>query len=375
MNDSFDMVEFAGALLVFGVFIAIAIGVVFLIHLLLTLPMRRAERARLFIDLIETALNDGKPVEETLVSISHAQENSLGWRFHLFAAWLEESGSLSRALALAPRLLPPAIVGMLEAGRQAGDLRKVLPACRQLLRDAISEARGAVPYIFMVTLFTTPLGVLAYVFIFPKLVEISEAMVGLPQEPNYILTHGALLLWAQAVVLAALLVTGFFYVAGARAARWFPPVDVVRYALPWRRKRMQRDFSNILAVLLDSGMPEPEAVRLAAESTANRVFRRRGRRVVARLAQGVPLTQAIAAIDDGGEFGWRLRNAFHGRGAFQQSLAGWHDWLDAKAFQEQQAAAQLMTTGLVLWNGFFTGCIVISVFFVLVNILNSAVLW
>ena len=37
--------------------------------------------------------------------------------------------------------------------------------------------------------------------------------------------------------------------------------------LPWRRKRFQRDFSAMLAVLLDAEVPETEAVGLAAEAT------------------------------------------------------------------------------------------------------------
>ena len=40
----------------------------------------------------------------------------------------------------------------------------------------------------------------------------------------------------------------------------------LRFWLPWRRKRMQRDFSAMLALLLDSEVPEQKAVSLAAAS-------------------------------------------------------------------------------------------------------------
>ena len=39
--------------------------------------------------------------------------------------------------------------------------------------------------------------------------------------------------------------------------------DRLLFLLAWRRKRLQRDFSTILAVLLDSEVPESEAVTLA----------------------------------------------------------------------------------------------------------------
>jgi type II secretory pathway component PulF len=131
----------------------------------------------------------------------------------------------------------------------------------------------------------------------------------------------------------------------------------------------------MLGLLLDSAVPEPEAVRLAADCAANRVFRRRAERVIERLAQGVKLPEAVQAMDDTGEFGWRLRNAFHAQTRFLRALAGWHESLDAKAFQQQQAAAHGITTALVIWNGLFVGVIVVSVFLVLISILNSAELW
>ena len=60
---------------------------------------------------------------------------------------------------------------------------------------------------------------------------------------------------------------------------------------------------------------------------------------------------------------------------FLKSLAGWHESLDAKAFQQEQAAAHGVTTGLVLWSGLFVGTVVISVFSFLISIINAGVLW
>ena len=152
-------------------------------------------------------------------------------------------------------------------------------------------------------------------------------------------------------------------------------MDWLHFRLPWRRKRLQRDFSTLLAILLDSGVPEPEAVALAADGTANSIFRRRAGRAVESLRQGVKLTQAVQSLDDSGEFAWRLANAVHGHAGFLQALAGWHESLDAKAFQQEQAAAHGITSALVLWSGLFVGAVAISVFTFLVSITNSAVLW
>jgi type II secretory pathway component PulF len=149
----------------------------------------------------------------------------------------------------------------------------------------------------------------------------------------------------------------------------------LHYRLPWRRKRLQRDFSTMLAILLDSGVPEPEAVALAADCTANKVFRQRAACAVDDLKRGLKLTRAVQGMDDSGEFGWRLTNAFHGGGGFLQALAGWHESLDAKAFQEEQAAAHGITSALVLWSGVFVAAVVISVFMFLVSLIDAGVLW
>jgi type II secretory pathway component PulF len=137
---------------------------------------------------------------------------------------------------------------------------------------------------------------------------------------------------------------------------------------------MQRDFSALLATLLDAGMPEPEAVPLAAECTANRVFCERAARVTADLRQGRALTEALEAMDDTGEFRWRMRNATHSRGGFLPALSGWHDALNAKAFQQEQAAAHIISTTLVLINGAFVATVVITVFAFLISIVNTGLL-
>jgi type II secretory pathway component PulF len=151
--------------------------------------------------------------------------------------------------------------------------------------------------------------------------------------------------------------------------------DRAVWLLPWRRKRLQRDFSTMLALLLEAEVPEAEAVTLAAEATANAVFRRRAAAAVAQLRSGAKLPDAIRAVDDSGEFRWRLANALQRPGGFIRALTGWHEALDAKAFQLEQAAAQVTTTALVLINGLIVGSFVIAVFLVLIQLINLATLW
>lgn len=355
-------------------------GALSLFHFLLSMPMRRAERARTILDLIETALQHGEPVEQALISISRSREQCVGVRFHLFVAWLEKGLRLDEALARVPRLLPPGIVAMLQAGQRIGDLRKTLPACRQLLADSTSETRSALNYLVVITFVVSPMTIIVFfitaVIVFPKFIEIGNGMgVGDPTAIRLLLGYRLPFIWMQVFLQLAVWFTAFVYVMGPRARAWLPGYDQVNWRLPWRRKRMQRDFSLMLATLLDAGMPEPEAVTLAADCTANSVFQARAALIVDAIKQGRPLTNAVQELDDTGEFRWRLANATHSRGGFLTALSGWHDALNAKSFQHEQAAAHIVSTSLVLINGLFVAIVVVAVFSFLISIVNGGVLW
>jgi type II secretory pathway component PulF len=151
--------------------------------------------------------------------------------------------------------------------------------------------------------------------------------------------------------------------------------DWIHFHLPWRRKRLQRDFSAMLAILLDAQVPETDAVALAAESTANSVISRRAKIICAELARGIKLPDAIRAIDDAGELQWRMTNALRRGSGFLSALNGWHEALDSKAFQQEQTAAQITTAALVLFNGLIVASIVIGLFTPLIALMNTATLW
>jgi len=355
-------------------------GILYALHFMLTLPMRRAERARLFLDILEIALDRGQCVEEGLVFISKRRGNVLGGAFAPLAACLQRGMRLDEAIASVPHLLPPQIIAMLKAGQKIGDLRKVLSACRQLLKDAVSQTRGATNYLVVIAFVVTPILLILFSLISVKVLpSFQQIVVGLAMPHSarldFLTAHRLVFAAMLAIPVGFLWIAAFLYAIGPRAELWFPVLQRVRFRLPWQHKRMQRDFSVMLAILLDAGMPEPEAVTLAADCTANTMFRSRAAITVDGLKRGLNLPQAVEAMDDAGEFRWRLTNACHAHSGFLQALAGWHETLDAKAFQQEQAAAHGVTTALVVFNGLFVGLVVTTVFSVLVSIVNEGVLW
>lgn len=363
------------------------VGSVYLVYFLLTLPMRRAERGRMFLDLIELGLKQGRTPEAAIVAAAASRDRSLGARFHLLAAYLAQGLRLDEALSKVPRLLSPQMRAILSTGGRIGDVGKVLPACRALFRDSISQVRGALNYAILVSFALTPFMIFVPIVLKVKVVPAFKAVfqgmfegAQIPAFTRFVLAEDSWFVLIQTALLLLVWVLTVAYLGGPRLQSWIERLlpgapDFLLRILPWRRKRLQRDFSAILVTLLEGGVPEPDAVTLAAESTANREMTRRARTVTGLLGRGKSLPEALRAMDDAGELQWRLKNALRRKGDFLQALGGWHEALEAKAFQLEQSAAQITTTVLVLLNGLIIGSIVMGMFLALIQLLNRATLW
>lgn len=362
---------------------AIVTPIVFLIvtYCLLSLPLRRRQRAREFLDLLELGLDQHGAPEQTIIRASDTRDRTLSMRFHMLASHLRAGTSLGEALKQVPRLLPPQVTAMLRVGLETGDLRRVLPACRQVLNDAVSQTRGALNYLAILTFVLLPvvplLSATLSIWVVPKFEMIAHDMeVHLPQISSSVFALRYEIICAQLFVTVFFQILILCYIGGPRLQRWFGGrwIDRLLWRLPWRRKRVQRDFSTMLALMLDAGVPESRALMLAAEATASDVVLRRALAAQERIANGTKLTDALRGIDDSDELHWRIRNASVG-GGFMIALRGWIEILDARAFQQEQSAAQVATTFLVFWNGLSIGLFVFAVFSMLTGIIEGGVLW
>jgi len=353
------------------------------LHFLLALPMRRRDRARFFLDLLATALDRGLAVEQAVISAAESHDRAMGVPFYLFAAHVENGRRLGEALEEVPGFLPPQVNAILRAGEKLGDLKKVLPAAREILRAAPDTVRTTMNYMVAILMIFAPVAIwlisIISIFIIPKFKDVAAGM-GIQIWPFtqfvFKLNDAHVLIGFEALLFLLLAAVTILYIGGPGLVRWFqyrqiPIVDWITWKVPWKQKKLQRTFSAMLAVLLDGGVPEAEAVRLAGESTANEICRRRARRVMAALEQGAKLEDAIRRFDDSGEFHWRLTNATHAHGGFLNALQGWHEALDAKAFQQEETTTHAVTSGLVILNGLVVGLIATAMFGMLVMLLRG----
>ncbi len=61
-------------------------GILYGIYFLLTIPLRRDERARIFLDILQLGLKDGQTPEAAIINASTSNDKSFGARFHILAA-------------------------------------------------------------------------------------------------------------------------------------------------------------------------------------------------------------------------------------------------------------------------------------------------
>ena len=377
-----QLVVFIGVLALL-IYLGVSLGFIYTAYYLLTLPLRRAERARVFLDIVERGIINGQAPAATIVQVAGTDDRLLGCHWKSLAAEIRGGKSLAAALEKTPRLLSPQLIAMFRIGERTGNPGAILPAARALLSDALSQTRGAMNYVILLTLTMSPVIIALLLILRVKVVPTLKAVFSMDHEmpafTRFVFEHQTEILVLQSLALGLLWLLMTVYAAGPHLRRlfrrWPMILDSLALRLPWRRKRLQRDFSFLLSILLDAGVPESEAVRLAGEATANKAFDKLSLGIVRGLERGQSLPEAVQELDDAGELRWRLTNAAYGKAGFQAALAGWHEHLDARAFQLEQSAAQILSTVLVLYNGILVGGFTSATFLGLISLIDLAVLW
>lgn len=373
--DIVSFIKFVGTILPTLLLLVFAGAIV--IGFISGMPVTQKEKAKNFVDVLDIGIQDGRSPEQTIVGLSKMRETSFGPRFHLLAEHIESGLRAGQALEKTPRFLPRKIRSMLRVGEETGLLRQMLSVCRKSLADTKSQTLSEFDYLspsFLASAVLPVVFTMLAVAVFPKFLAIMDGyQIATPRLTALIFNAG----WVVAFPLfitAAVFCFRLFFVENSRLK---PKLweDRLHFKTPWRRTRMQRDFATTLALLLDAGLPEEKALAFSADATGNGIFAQRVQAVTAELRSGLKLTDAVARLDATGEFQWRLKNAAHGQSGFVAALSGWIDALDAKAFQQEQTASHIFTSGLVILNAIAVGLITIGIFQALIAIVDAGVLW
>ncbi|HEV8544559.1 MAG TPA: type II secretion system F family protein [Verrucomicrobiae bacterium] len=349
------------------------------------MPLRRRAHANLLLDLMLGGLRDAKTPEETIVSISRTRDKIVGTRFHLLAAYLEEGYRLIPALDEIPGYLPPNIIGLLRTGAETNQLGRSIQLAKAALGRVIGRTSSALQYAYVLVIlllpFTATVLLFWRIFVWPKMQVILEDMeTPMPDFARLITENSG---WFIVGYLSLGLCVLFLFIgaisgprsSGNARSKWLFLRDRFAYALPWRNKLLKRDFSLILAFLLDAEMPEAQALERAGEGVGNLFVQWKARRAAKKLGSGLALSRAMSGFDEDGQLQWRLATAAQSGIGFVRALYGWHETLEGEASRQEETAAHLTSTALLILNGAAVACVMIAIFSVFIAVINTAVLW
>ena len=176
-----DFAQFLFALFWYGVFILLPGGAFsVLMHFLLSLPMHRRDRALFFSTCWKPSSNAASRWNRPF---SPPRKIRIAPSASPFTWWPRTSragtGSARRSKKF--RLPPPQITAILRTGEKLGDLKRVLPACREVLRIAPDTVRSTMHYMVAILLIFAPVAcmliTLLSAFVIPQFKEVAKAWI------------------------------------------------------------------------------------------------------------------------------------------------------------------------------------------------------
>lgn len=334
----------------------------------LNVPAMRAERARWFLDALGLAIRSGRSPEQAIIELSSTRDSTLGARFHYLAAWIRSGLRFDEALQRTPSLISSKISAILVEGAEAGVLPGALKAAQRSAKLPDAQVRAALSCQIVMLFILNPLILMTLPYFLLQIFPVLEQIVAgfgkkTPFGMHFLIRYSPWIFAIQVVSIFALYFGAIFYVGGNRLTRWleaglFPLSAWIALRIPWKRKRLYRDFSTMLALLLDAGLPERKALEMAGAATDNEIFMTLVDKALLELEAGVGLSRALELLDPPKEFAWRLANALQRKGNFEEAMEGWFDALDAEADAQEQVAGDLVSTALVILNGAFVALII-----------------
>lgn len=270
------------------------------------LPLARphlgARERALVLRQLATLIRAGLPLAESLTTIARQSRRQDVKRAILaLRAHVVEGGSLAGGMRAAPSAFPETFAATVAAGEQAGKLDDVLERLAQFTEQRsylLTKILAALAYPALLTLisFAVVVGLLSYVV--PQIMGVFEDMggklpaltVGLIALSKFLETDGGKVLAVVAIlVLATVLLL--------RSGRIRFELDRLMLALPGIgylvRSLNSASFTRTLGLLIDSGVPLLESLRIVQGVVGNRAFAAAINEAADKLRGGLTLGEVL----------------------------------------------------------------------------------
>ena len=369
-----------------------AIGFSFFAYFVLSAPFRRIDCANMIVELNELAVATGKSPDRLFCELGSGVVREVPYikKFSKLYGLIQNGHNFVSSLRIFHSLLPGEIFGSMELARNERGAHLIAKLSRAYLEDGASQAQQSFKLFssgflflfvsiptFLITIFYTLKG-----FVLPKFKETLADLSGEGSVFNE-LGHLFLNLFGSGIFLIIPIIFGCLIIlflvshflgisvthnTGSYMNRVFSHLS---WSLPWRRNRIKRNFIWILCELLDSGISEVNAIKVAASATKSSVVSNRCNKAVKDLEKGQSLAQALRQLDRRADLSWRVENAAHGGSSFRETLEGWTGHLSALAYKQQQSAFYYFFTAMMLFNGLFVLSVGMTILLPLATIIEK----
>ena len=346
----------------------------------LTAKKINREEVMIFARQMSSFVRAGIPVIDALGIIAEdTQDKKLRTILAAVSSDLRGGSSLTKALEVHTEAFPKYFVSMIRSAELTGRLDEVLDQLSVYLDREIETRRkvkSAMTYPSVIFVMAIGTIVLLSVFVLPKFVEFFESF-------------DAELPWATKALIAMAGFMGAWGTFMAIVGLWF----VLFVALLTRRERgkLVRDrvylgfpkvgallrtasierFCRILSVLVRAGVPLPDALAVAAETTGNRVYRRAIAVIRTSIMRGNGLAGPIA---DSGLFPAAARQMIRvgeSTGTLEEQLASAAEFYGRELEYRLKKFTDLFEPAIVAFMGLVVGFVAYALVSAMYGVFNQ----
>ena len=346
----------------------------------LTTKKIKREEVMIFARQMSSFVRAGIPVIDALGIIAEdTQDKKLQTILAAVSSDLRGGSSLTKALAVHTEAFPKYFVSMIRSAELTGRLDEVLDQLSIYLDREIETRRkvkSAMTYPSVIFVMAIGTIVLLSVFVLPKFVEFFQSF-------------DAELPWATKALIALAGFMGAWGTFMAIVGLWF----VLFIALLTRRERgkLVRDrvylgfpkvgallrtasierFCRILSVLVRAGVPLPDALAVAAETTGNRVYRRAIAVIRTSIMRGNGLAGPIA---DSGLFPAAARQMIRvgeSTGTLEEQLASAAEFYGRELEYRLKKFTDLFEPAIVAFMGLVVGFVAYALVSAMYGVFNQ----
>ncbi len=255
---------------------------------------------------IGVMISSGVPIVNTLNLAAQQTENPLlRTKIREMVTSVEGGRSFSEAASEHPDLFDPVMVAMIRSAEASGNLQEIMNnMAEQLERDITftNKVRNALLYPIFIFAVMIMVGIIMATVVIPKLTSVfDDTELQLPLATRILVAISNTIVHQWYLIIMGLgaaifLIRSYLQTEAGHAAYYRFQIRI-----PVLRNLVQGSylvrFTRMLGMLIRSGVPITEALKLVSGSLSNRLFVRALQSVQEEVERGIPLSTALSRHD------------------------------------------------------------------------------